>query len=359
MSNGISSQAFAPTFVSSQGLASVKASVERGSDRDHIGSMVSRAFDRIADWFCGTNHSEVKQCLFDIYSPDSSENQKYQAFDRLRTLAGDGHADKFVLREKGGADQESYEWGIEFFPGELELHSISKEELCFNNIELDLDMGALASVFEGFASGNVDEEQFKKDVERTGVIVEEGGAPIRSVSEFKARLTELNYSPDEVELAQKIFTQGSEADLLKKGVKDFAVGTVLGSSDSSFQTYKLGKTEAGISMEIHGGYNQAKNNHLKSLQEVAEFFGQNGESMLEMSDEKQVKTFLKGEYKLQLIFPSGQTKPEVTGSFKVGEWIAPAEGKVSFFSPEPQAAAKVEVLETGRIDPGLLLNMKA
>ncbi len=103
------------TAISSAGpqalnLSSISASdiatVKNATDRDSIGSLGSRIWDKISDFFCGTQREEAKKHLFDLFSPDIADKQKIKAFSALKDLAGDGYKDRFQHSVEG--NRETY-----------------------------------------------------------------------------------------------------------------------------------------------------------------------------------------------------------------------------------------------------------
>ncbi len=84
--------------------ASDLSHVQSASDRDHIGSLPSRVWDRIADFFCGTDRGEAKKCLFDMYASTTPDAQKIALFLELRGLAGAGVQDCFQHRVENGRE---------------------------------------------------------------------------------------------------------------------------------------------------------------------------------------------------------------------------------------------------------------
>jgi len=84
--------------------ASSVADVRNASDRDHIGSLASRIWDKVADFFCGTVREEAKKCLFDLYAPTTPDAQKIELFFKLRGLAGEGFQERFEHRVEDGRE---------------------------------------------------------------------------------------------------------------------------------------------------------------------------------------------------------------------------------------------------------------
>ncbi len=85
--------AWANTFVSEKDIQTVKSA----SDRDHIGSAASRLWDKIADWFSGTDRVGAKKLVFDLYSPSVSDHDKIESFQLLREKVGAKFKDEFQI----------------------------------------------------------------------------------------------------------------------------------------------------------------------------------------------------------------------------------------------------------------------
>lgn len=91
------------TVVTQFNLAAVQASdihyISSSIDKEHIGSVFSRVWDAVADWFCSTNRQEAKKCLFDLYSDSATDIEKMESFEKLKTLAGVGYKDLFQVED--------------------------------------------------------------------------------------------------------------------------------------------------------------------------------------------------------------------------------------------------------------------
>lgn len=71
-------------------------SVQNAVDREHIGTLVDRIWTKISDWFCGTNRTEAKKLLFDLFSPMTDDDTKFESFHRLKGLVSPVYQDKFL-----------------------------------------------------------------------------------------------------------------------------------------------------------------------------------------------------------------------------------------------------------------------
>jgi hypothetical protein len=57
---------------------------------------VSSTWDKIADWFCGTNKEEAKKLLFDVYN-QSGTDERISSFSHLRDLASPAYKRNFDI----------------------------------------------------------------------------------------------------------------------------------------------------------------------------------------------------------------------------------------------------------------------
>lgn len=133
-----------PKFSASD-IGKIKAS----SSRDHIGTVVARAWDHVIDWFCETNRTEAKKCLFDLFSPLTSDLEKIEIFQKLQNLAGKGFQQQFTSTNE--SEKESY--AIKLADGS-ECFSLSRtllrcdSELILKKIAFDRDEENLLGVLE-------------------------------------------------------------------------------------------------------------------------------------------------------------------------------------------------------------------
>lgn len=136
--------------------ASDLATVKSASDREKIGGLGSRIWDKISDMFCGTDREEAKKYLFDLYSPSTPDSQKIKNFFALQNLAGDGYKDRF---------QHSVENGKETYALLLDGDEHG-EGLVLSREIIDCDWGAVAAVFRSDRETENLPLQMKKDITR-------------------------------------------------------------------------------------------------------------------------------------------------------------------------------------------------
>ncbi|SFT78730.1 hypothetical protein SAMN05444141_103384 [Pseudovibrio denitrificans] len=72
-------------------------SIKGASDREHIGNPATRLWDKIVDWFCGTDRVNAKKLVFDLYSPSVTDQNKVKAFEQLREIAGANFQENFKV----------------------------------------------------------------------------------------------------------------------------------------------------------------------------------------------------------------------------------------------------------------------
>jgi hypothetical protein len=149
-----------PTAARPLNLSSITAgdlaTVKSASDRENIGGLGSRIWDKISDMFCGTDREQAKKYLFDLYSPSTPDSQKIKNFFSLQSLAGDGYKDRF---------QHSIENGKETYTLLLDGDEHG-EGLVLSRKIIDCDWDAVAAVFRSDRGTENLPRQMAKDVTR-------------------------------------------------------------------------------------------------------------------------------------------------------------------------------------------------
>lgn len=69
------------------------AAIRSVSSRDAVSSV----WERIVDWFCGSNKHAAQMALYDLFHVDCSAVEKLASFTKLRNLAGDAFKNQFSL----------------------------------------------------------------------------------------------------------------------------------------------------------------------------------------------------------------------------------------------------------------------
>lgn len=187
------------TAISSAGpqalnLSSISASdiatVKNASDRDSIGGLGSRIWDKVSDMFFGTDREEAKKCLFDLYMPNTPDAQKINSFLTLQSLAGDGYKDRF---------QHTIEDGVETYALLLDGDEKGEGVLLARKV-FDCDLKAINATIASNDEVNKLAEQAKKDITRGSYYM--GGKPLpddvtlSDTARTAAKLSELNSGMD-------------------------------------------------------------------------------------------------------------------------------------------------------------------
>lgn len=195
------------------------ATIKNASEREKIGSLASRIWDKISDFFCGTDREQAKKYLFDLYSPATPDTQKIQCFFALQGLAGGGVQDRF---------QHSVENGKETYA--LLLDGDDKGEgLLLTRTAVGVDQQRIARVL---ASDRQDEDlqtQLKKDITRGDYLI--GGQPLvqdngleskqsaqMRLAQFEQKLTALQCTPEESMTLRALANQATFAVVMQSTV---------------------------------------------------------------------------------------------------------------------------------------------
>ncbi|MET4576045.1 hypothetical protein [Ottowia thiooxydans] len=328
MNNPINSQSFKPISIGGRDLSVSKTAVERGSDREHIGSVVSRIFDSIVDWFSGTNHAEAKRCLFDLYSPDTSVAQKYQAFSKLELLTGESYKGNFAVEEGYLDGTLMCSLNIDLGNGLVERFQVDKNELCFKDLNPTIEVEHLQRIFEEVASATISPQQthqFGADLARTGVTIVANGDEVgvfRSGAELSAELEKQGYDSDQIELISKFCVQTTEGIVCSEGVSDYKVGVTQGQGTAATQVYTVERSSDGLQIRLSASFNAGAVRSVEDLSDMAQT-AKEADQIASQTHRKDMKTFIKGSTETTLFFPVGETRPSVTVAMTMSEYVGP------------------------------------
>jgi len=184
------------------------ALVKNSSDRESIGTVFSRVWEKVADWFCGTDRTEAKKCVFDLLSPTTSDAVKIKSFETLKNLSGAGYQDRFLQTESS----EKKTYSLNFETG----HECDKFILELEVIKFDKDT-ALEKLHED-RTGEDLPNQLKKDIARSDYLV--AGKPLSKgtteerLAQFHHELDALNCTPGEKKSIIEVCNQSSIAMLI-------------------------------------------------------------------------------------------------------------------------------------------------
>ncbi|KZL03330.1 MULTISPECIES: hypothetical protein [unclassified Pseudovibrio] len=226
--------------------------IKRASDRDHVGNPATRLWDKIVDWFCGTDRVTAKKLTFDLYSPGVTDQSKVKAFEQLRELAGANYQDNFKVYDS--SHYRSY--SVLDFKLEFDVRS-PDEDRVEANLKNDIMM-------EGIKIPEQQGIQFQKDFdrrqERTFTF---DSKPIEDMSFFD------QFSPQEraaifAVCHQGLFPQLSDAVMCMSNNQDMQFDiSKPGPDDLRIEAYM----EKDISMDFDGPFFE------EQQQQVAEYDG--------------------------------------------------------------------------------------
>src|SRR5690554_590329 len=75
----------------------VRSAVFRDKDKSKTSSL-NDIWDKIKDWFFGTNLVEAKELLAQLYAPEASDVDRVKSYMALRELVGEGFRDRFSVK---------------------------------------------------------------------------------------------------------------------------------------------------------------------------------------------------------------------------------------------------------------------
>ncbi|KZK95382.1 hypothetical protein PsAD46_00386 [Pseudovibrio sp. Ad46] len=119
--------------------------IKGASDRDHVGNPATRLWDKIVDWFCGTDRVTAKKLTFDLYSPSVTDQNKVKAFEQLRELAGANYQDNFKVYDSSHYRSYSVlDFKLEFdvrSPDEDRVEANLKNDIMLEGIKIPEQQG--------------------------------------------------------------------------------------------------------------------------------------------------------------------------------------------------------------------------
>ena len=172
------------------------ATIKQASDRNHVGNLAERVWDAIADWFCGSNRTEAKQCLFDLYSPTSTDQQKLTSFTRLSELTGPAYQDHFTYKKEGVVES----WTLKI-DGEEDF-TLAREEKYCNQKPVEDDLNT--------ANKQDWRKQLVLDCHRATYVVDGqqvSKSATEAIKQFDALTASLKCTPDETHAIATICQQ--------------------------------------------------------------------------------------------------------------------------------------------------------
>lgn len=120
-------------------------SIKGASDRDHVGNPATRLWDKIVDWFCGTDRVTAKKLAFDLFSPGVTDHNKVKAFEQLRELAGANYQDNFKVYDSSHYRSYSVlDFKLEFdvrSPDEDRVEANLKDDIMMEGVKIPEQQG--------------------------------------------------------------------------------------------------------------------------------------------------------------------------------------------------------------------------
>ncbi len=339
MVGAISSKSFTPTLVRSSDLSAVQSSMEKGGDRDHIGGLIERLIQRLTDFCGGTNYSEVRRCAFDLYSTETSDRQKFQAFEKIQFLAGDGFEGRFSIEESPENPGKAF-LAIELEDGEIQRFEISKRELFFDKWDVEFNQAAIQGDLALLEKEPLDEKQWQKDVERTGVRI--CGKLVRSDSDFNALAQSYKFSDEEVIFAKKFCVQTVNAIIWNRAIDGVQINSSVSEKDLRL-SYEMSRNADGrLNIDAVVEFDKSEQNSVNEMIEYMED-ALPSEKGLTTQIGNPIIHVREAALNLNIQFSPGE--PLITHlSGHIGQYVGPVEPL-----PEPRL----------QMDPGLMPGMKA
>lgn len=223
MTIDISAGRFGPVSLATQDVQNVR----QANDRNHIGSIFSRAWDKVADWFCNTNRTEAKKCLFDLYSETTPHHQKVESFLALKGMAGAEYQSRFQIEEN--------ETGVRYTLDLSETQELSENQcpgfsLSFKKLSVDHEELSRELNRDDYWGQHVGpaRDQVKADICRASYSVSgtplQKGSPDERMGHFDGALTALGVTPSQREALMEVCNQSALAALMKASDTAIAPG---------------------------------------------------------------------------------------------------------------------------------------
>jgi hypothetical protein len=209
MTIDVSAGRFGPVSLATQDVQNVR----QANDRNHIGSIFSRAWDKVADWFCNTNRTEAKKCLFDLYSERATHGQKVESFLALKNMAGADYQNRFLIEES--------ETGVRYT---LDLSDEQCPNFSLGFQKLPVDREALSQELNrddywGHNGVRSAPDQVKADICRASYSISgsplRDGSPDERMGHFNEALNALGVTPSQRAAIMEVCNQSTIAAFMK------------------------------------------------------------------------------------------------------------------------------------------------
>lgn len=209
MTIDISGGRFGPVSLGTQDVQSIR----QATSRDSIGSVFSRAWDKIADWFCSTNRTEAKKCLYDLYSEATPHGQKIESFQALKEMAGANYQSRFQIEENEEGVRYTLDLSEEQCPG----FSLSFQKLPVDRERLERELNR--SDYWGHNGVGSARDQVKADICRASYSVSgislPDGTPDERMRHFDEALGALGVTASQREAVMEVCNQSVQGNFLQ------------------------------------------------------------------------------------------------------------------------------------------------
>ncbi len=179
--------------------------IRQAADRDHIGSVFSRAWDKIADWFSSTDRTEAKKCLFDLCSESTTHGQKIESFMALKDMAGAHYQSRFQVEENEEGVRYTLDLAEEQCPG----FSLGLQKLPVDRERLGEELNR--SDYWGHNGVGSARDQVKADICRASYSVSgtslQAGTPEERMGHFDEALKAIGATPSQREAIMEVCNQ--------------------------------------------------------------------------------------------------------------------------------------------------------
>lgn len=225
------------------------SAMEKSSDREAIGNVVIRIWDKVADWFCGTTRVETKKYIFDLISPTTSDAVKIKSFEALKNLAGADYKELFVKETQ--LDKEIY--SLDFATGNESDNFTLEREF----IKCDKDR-ALKELRSDRTGENL-ADQLRKDITRSDYIIAGKSLPKGTTAEsllaqFHQELDALNCTPEERKSIIEVCNQSSTAMLMLASTPPNEVAANCPCGDGTIVSFQISRQDGMI--HVHSRYSK-------------------------------------------------------------------------------------------------------
>lgn len=261
--------------------ASELSAIQQAPDRDHIGSLASRIWDKVIDFFCNDRREEAKKCLFDLYAPSTPDAQKIELFTRLRELSAPAYQDRF---------QYKLEDGRETYALLLDQHD-PDAGVMLTRTAIGCDWHKIEAVLHSDRSYEGLEKQLRQDIVRAGYEV--AGQPVPDddtlplgprqdlrLQLLDAELAKLACTPEEVEAVHALAHQATFALIMQSTLaKDPVFAAMCPSSAQQYTAYGIQRENGALRLHAHCRHDVAaesdeelRSEKLQLIREVDNFY---------------------------------------------------------------------------------------